>query len=216
MTKLKQTTQTYHHGDLPGTLMNLALAHIEAQGTQKLSLRALAREAGVSPTAPYKHFPTKQCLLAAIATQGFQTLADRTNRVIRETPDLDERVIAMGMEYINFACQNPTTYHLMFGSVLGDFSDYEMLQNAAVGSYDEVNKVLAEVAVRKGPQVNVEQLGGVVWAIVHGLSALMIDHASFGGPDKSPMRSLAALKADPEGALRLSLASILAHDSSAD
>ena len=55
---------TYHHGDLPETLMALALEHIAESGTEKLSLRALAREAGVSATAPYRHFPSKQCLLA--------------------------------------------------------------------------------------------------------------------------------------------------------
>ena len=193
----------YHHGDLPETLMNLALAHIEAEGTEKLSLRALAREAGVSPTAPYKHFPTKQCLLAALATQGFEDLANRTSQIIQETPDLRDRVVAMGLGYINFAIENPTTYQLMFGSVLGDFSEYEMLRTAAVSSYDEVQKVLAEVANANSVEVDIDQLGGVVWAFVHGFAALMIDNISIGDADASPMKSIAALKQDPEAALRM-------------
>ncbi|MEM7096784.1 MAG: TetR/AcrR family transcriptional regulator [Pseudomonadota bacterium] len=193
----------YHHGDLPETLMMLALAHIQQQGTEKLSLRALAREAGVSPTAPYKHFPTKQCLLAALATQGFEDLANRTSDIIQNTPDLRERVVAMGLGYINFAIENPTAYHLMFGSVLGDFSEYEMLRNAAVSSYDQVQKVLREVVQEHDLETDVDQLGGVVWAFVHGFAALMIDNISIGGADAGPMRSIASLQQDPEAALRM-------------
>ncbi len=205
-----QAAGSYHHGDLPQTLMDLALQHIEACGTEKLSLRALAREAGVSPTAPYKHFPSKQCLLAALATQGFADLADRTHRIIRDTHDLDERVIAMSLGYIEFARENPTTYHLMFGSVLGDFSDYDMLHTAAVGAYDEVTHVLAAVAQRNGSdQVNLDQFAGAVWALVHGLASLTIDHITIGEAHSSPMQSIAALRADPETALRLLLDPVL-------
>lgn len=200
----------YHHGDLPQTLMDLAVQHIQAHGTEKLSLRALARSAGVSPTAPYKHFPSKQCLLAALATQGFADLAGLTHQAIVQTPDLDDRVIAMGLTYIRFAQDNPTAYHLMFGSVLGDFSAYQMLHTAAVGAYDEVKQVLAEVAQRNGcSEVDLEQFAGAVWALVHGIASLTIDPISIGDDDASPMRSIAALKADSEAALRLLLDPVL-------
>ena len=203
-------SDAYHHGDLPQTLMNLALQHISASGTEKLSLRALARDAGVSPTAPYKHFASKRCLLAALATQGFQDLADRTHKIIVETPDLNDRVIAMSLGYIEFAKDNPTAYRLMFGSVLGDFSKYEMLHTAAVGAYDEVKRVLAEVALRNGYEgVNLEQFAGVVWALVHGLASLTIDPISIGGGNASPMQSIAQLKEDPEAAVRLLLDPVL-------
>ena len=190
--------------------MDLAVQQIQAHGTEKLSLRALARDAGVSPTAPYKHFASKQCLLAALATQGFAGLADLTHQAICQTADLDERVIAMSLAYIRFAQDNPTAYHLMFGSVLGDFSAYQMLQTAAVGAYDEVKQVLSEVAHRNGcDEVDPEQFAGAVWALVHGVASLTIDHVSIGDQHASPMRSIAALKADPEGAIRLLLDPVL-------
>ena len=62
--------------------MSLAIEHIAEEGTEKLSLRALAREAGVSATAPYRHFPTKKCLLAALATRGFDDLYERKVKVL--------------------------------------------------------------------------------------------------------------------------------------
>ena len=201
--------ENYHHGDLPQTLMALALSHIKDHGTEKLSLRALAREAGVSPTAPYKHFPSKQCLLAALATQGFVNLGKATRTAIESTNSLEDRVVAMGMAYIQFAQDNPTAYHLMFGSVLADFSKYEMLHNAATSAYDEVNNVLRAIVQEKGLEVDIAMLGGVTWSFVHGMASLLIDHVNLGGPDASPMMSIAALDQDPETAMRTTLTKLL-------
>ena len=120
----------YHHGDLPATLMAMALERIAEEGTEKLSLRALAREAGVSPTAPYKHFPTKRCLLAALATQGFRALGEANGSVAVSGADLEDSFVRMGMAYIRFATGNPTAYQIMFGTVIEDFSEYPELAEA--------------------------------------------------------------------------------------
>ena len=104
---------SYHHGDLADVMMRLAVSHIAAQGTEKLSLRALAREAGVSQSAPYRHFPTKRCLLAAVATQGFNILHQKMLEAIAEEPSAAARFIAMGVAYVEFALAHPTHYHLM-------------------------------------------------------------------------------------------------------
>lgn len=203
----------YHHGELPATLMSLALQHIEAHGTEKLSLRALAREAGVSPTAPYRHFPTKKCLLAALATQGFERLRERTEAVVESGADLDERFVGMGLAYVNFALDNPISYQLMFGSILGDFSEYDMLNTAAVSCYDEVQKMLQEVIDAKGLPQDVVQLGGVVWSGVHGMSSLLLNGKDQKSRNKqaSPVASVAAMRADLEGSLRLMFAHIIAQ-----
>ncbi len=86
----------YHHGDLAGTLMEAALQHIAAEGTESLSLRALAREAGVSATAPYRHFPSKQCLLAALATRGFKRLRDAMSTGLEPDMAVEDRFRAVG------------------------------------------------------------------------------------------------------------------------
>jgi len=196
----------YHHGDLRETLMQAALESIEAHGTEQLSLRALAREAGVSATAPYRHFPSKRCLLAALITRGFRDLEHSVRQASEGAGnDPGERLLAAGLGYVAFALEHPTRYHLMFSTVLGDFSEYRELQQAAESSYAVVLAIIAELLARPGaPDLSVAEAGGICWTAVHGLSSLLL----FGrdrGPARSaqsPMGSLALLEQDPERALR--------------
>lgn len=202
----------YHHGDLRDTLMEAALASIAAHGTEKLSLRALAREAGVSPTAPYRHFPSKQSLLAALAEQGFAELRRRFDAVAAEPhPDLEGRLLALGMSYIEFALENPTSYELMFGSVLGDFSGYRELQEAAEGCYRVLYRILEEgLSPGGGPGLTATRLGGVVWAAVHGVASLMLYHRDIrdSAHPEDPRASLHHMLTDPASALRILFAGI--------
>jgi len=197
----------YHHGDLRETLLEAALARIETHGTEQLSLRALAREAGVSATAPYRHFPSRRCLLAALITRGFVALgaqvAAARDRAGDETPD---KLVAAGLAYVEFARRNPTSYHLMFSPVLGDFSDYDELKKAAEASYAVVLDIIEELLARPGaPPLTVTQASGVLWAAVHGLSSLLLFGRDRGAPasERSPLASLAVLQRNPEEALRL-------------
>jgi AcrR family transcriptional regulator len=205
------TKTGYHHGELPGTLMALAIAHIEAQGTEKLSLRALAREAGVSPTAPYRHFPTKKCLLAALATQGFELLRQRSLQAVQAEGTIEDRFLGLGEAYVGFALDNPTAYRLMFGSVLGDFSEYEMLRTAADHSYEPVQKLLQELIDAKQLPHDVTLLGGVVWAGVHGMASLLIDHAdkTVSGVGSKPGESVRALREHLRESLQVMFASLM-------
>ena len=197
----------YHHGDLAETLMDAALKHIAAEGTERLSLRALARESGVSATAPYRHFPSKRCLLAALATRGFRELERETRVVLRPSMALEDRFLAMGRAYVHYAVTNPTRYNLMFGSVLDDFSSYDMLEQASIDCYSVVLDVLGELIAARGMELTPVELGGVVWAGVHGLASLMIHKGSSPADhDESisaPRASLTYLHANPEKALRI-------------
>jgi AcrR family transcriptional regulator len=183
--------------------MDLALKSIEEHGTEKLSLRALAREAGVSPTAPYRHFSSKQCLLAAIATQGFHTLRERRQANVDWQLPVEERTVAMALSYVDFAIKNPTAYRLMFGSVLGDFSEFQMLEQAVTAAYEDVDKLLTEIIEHPSLDADSAQLGGVVWSFLHGLSSLIINDVLVGQVDSKPKRAVSALRADYEAALRL-------------
>jgi AcrR family transcriptional regulator len=197
----------YHHGELRETLMDAALASIAAHGTEKLSLRALAREAGVSATAPYRHFPSKESLLAALAEEGFRELLGRFEAVAGEPhEDLESRLLAIGMAYIEFALENPTRYELMFGSVLADFSGYDALQEAATGCYLVLYQILEEgLSPDRTPKLTPTQLGSVVWAAVHGIASLLIYHRSKDALEhpRDPMTSLQMIRANPEAALRI-------------
>ena len=199
-------SRSYHHGDLPQALMDAAVDHIAAEGTEKLSLRALARECGVSPTAPYRHFPSKRCLLAAISTRGFQELRRHCEDTLDDNMSLEERLLALGQAYIAYAVANPTTYQVMFSTVLEDFSEYEQLAAAAEDSYALVLEVMAEL-VETVPTLNMtaSQLGGVVWSAVHGIASLLLFHQTRDGEGVpgTPLASLRTLQADPDSALKL-------------
>ena len=204
----------YHHGDLPATLMALALTHIALEGTEKLSLRALAREAGVSATAPYKHFPTKRCLLAALATQGFRALGEATSSVDVTGTDLEDAFVAMGMAYIRFATENQTAYQIMFGTVIEDFSEYPELSEAAEQSFSPVRNLIdLALARRSGWDMTPELLGGIIWTTVHGMASLLIFAATRLDMDKALMRrpnqALAALIQEQERALRIQMRGLL-------
>jgi AcrR family transcriptional regulator len=225
--------RAYHHGDLANTLMDRALAHITNDGVQKLSLRALAREVGVSATAPYRHFPSKRCLLAALATRGFRQLERRVRAGAaqagalaghEESPGsdpspalLETRLMAAGEAYVQFAVDEPTTYHLMFGSVIDDFSEYEMLQEAASEAFAAVREILDDMLrAGLGGGLDIHLLGGTIWGGVHGIASLVISNKAVGDQmrgldpqEPGPLQSINALRMDTGLALRALFAPLL-------
>lgn len=149
----------YHHGDLRYVLLYAATQQLEDRGPANLSLRALAREIGVSPGAPYAHFPDKESLLAAIGAGGFSLLRDVCVRAA-ETSKGDPRTL--GQAYIGFALAHPHLYRLMFGGTIESFSAHPELDGASQATFGFLR----------------QNLGGdadAAWAYVHGLAMLLID-----------------------------------------
>ena len=140
------TSRPYHHGDLPAALLDAALALLEAG--EPLSLRAVARRAGVSPTAPYRHYADKEALLAALATYGFAQLADRLDAAAELTD--------MAEQYVAFALAHPGLFRLMYGRPTA---------NAAAARTAEI---LASRLAAPALQIG-------AWAMVHGLAVLLLD-----------------------------------------
>lgn len=106
----------YHHGDLRRALIEAARRILEREGgPSALSLRAVAREAGVSPAAPYHHFKDKDELMGAVARQGFDALAE-TMRKAGEAASPETKLNALGVAYVCFARDNPALYHVMYDS----------------------------------------------------------------------------------------------------
>lgn len=199
--------RSYHHGDLRKTLLETCCAHIASQGTEGLSLRALAREAGVSATAPYRHFDSRHALLAALATEGFQELAACMEAVVLDDPV--QALFDCSLAYVRYATAQPVKYHLMFGDVIGDFSNYEALIGAAQDCYRHLERVV-QAGLDAGDlrSDDVDELCGTVWALVHGLAGLSIaaeakaTHKPLAEIRKvPPLRAQQAVAAAPERAL---------------
>jgi AcrR family transcriptional regulator len=191
--------------------MNLALLHIASQGTEKLSLRALAREAHVSPTAPFRHFPNKQALFAALATEGFYQLGDQIRVAIQSSHTPDDRVLAGAMSYIQFAEENPVAYQLMFGAILGDFSEFEGLSAAAGYAYESLDQLLLEVVEVKQLPIDELVLGGLIWSTIHGFASLRLNVLQEGEPqiELRPRKALMTMSADLESNIKSMLDGLL-------
>lgn len=167
----------YHHGDLRRALLDAALARLADGGAAGLSLRGLARDAGVSPTAVYRHFADKDELLAAIATEGFEGLRAETLAGGEEGgADPEGRLLGIGWGYVRFAREHPAHYRLMFGPQMVDKARHPALEKAATASY-----AVLEDAVRAGVEAgaltppDVRLLSTAAWSLVHGLAMLIID-----------------------------------------
>jgi AcrR family transcriptional regulator len=140
---------TYHHGDLRAAVLAAAGRMLEKEGAAGLSVRAAARRAGVSHAAPYRHFPDRDALLAALAQQGFRdlekALEDRSGR-------------ELGEAYVAFALERPERFRLMF---------------AGRGPAPDLQARFAEAFGAIGPAAALA--GAAAWSLVHGLALLMLD-----------------------------------------
>ena len=164
----------YHHGNLKETLIESAFSVCEYEGYEQMSLRSIAKSANVSQTAPYRHFKTKQDLLAEVAKRGFVELkdvlinaSDRTK--IAEDPQ--ERFLDMGLAYLNFGLEKPNIYDLMNGPECPK-NDYPELKAEA----QETFAILIAVIVELKPGINkaeLEMMSIKHWATLHGLVSLL-------------------------------------------
>ncbi|XOV87496.1 MAG: TetR/AcrR family transcriptional regulator [Pseudomonadota bacterium] len=209
---------SYHHGDLRQTLLEAACQHLLEYSADSLSLRALARQVGVSQTAPYRHFESKSALFAAIATWGFELMAEslREARDSAAEGDIEEAIERTGLAYVDWALQNPEKYQLFFDSSLVDFGAHESLHEAGGRAFD-ILLGLVQRGQDQGLFINTmpaEHLAGVLWSSVHGLASLakksMAQDLSARQED-AVAKALAAMNLDRERVMALFTNSIKVH-----
>ena len=162
--------KSYHHGNLKEELISYACTICERDGYTKLSIRSLAKESNVSQTAPYRHFKTKEEVYAAVAAEGFSKLY---KAVFVESKKLTLKdFIQSSKNYIDFGLQNANTYDLMFGTAVGDFSQYPELVETANKTFESL--VLNLSSFLKDKDENI--LAGksiTVWALLHGMVGIL-------------------------------------------
>lgn len=182
--------QPYHHGDLRRALVAAARALLEESGPEALSLRDVARRVGVSHNAPYRHFPTRQALLAAVAAEGFAALSTRM-AAVPAAPGL-----AAGFRcYLGFAREQPGLFRLMFDGTVEKSAD-PALSAASEQSYDGLRRAVHRIAPAADRAAVV-----TVWTQMHGLALVTIsgqladDLLRDGGLDALADRAAAILEA---------------------
>jgi AcrR family transcriptional regulator len=169
------TTDRYHHGDLREELLRVSLRLIDAEGLAAVSLRRVAREAGVSPGAPYHHFADRAALLAALRTRGFELLRDEL-LAARTAADQAATLSAMANVYVSFAVANPAYFRLMFRPELVDSGKHSEDGDADEAAFAVLEQAIDD-AVRAGviPAEDAQTLAVTYWSLAHGLASLIVD-----------------------------------------
>jgi AcrR family transcriptional regulator len=164
----------YHHGDLRHALVDAALALVAEGSVADLSLREVARRAGVTYAAPYHHFADKSALLAAVATQGFEQLVVELERAAVRRTSLASELLAMAEAYVAFAMTHPSHYRVMFLPGVKQSTDADDLHAAADRSFGMLQQRVARARSSESEAAH-QVLATTVWAALHGLSLLAID-----------------------------------------
>ncbi|QEO15335.1 TetR/AcrR family transcriptional regulator [Agromyces intestinalis] len=162
--------KAYHHGDLRAALLSAALESVEAGETP--SMRAVARRAGVSPAAPYRHFADRDALDSALAVLGFDELHDDLTTAlveVRSSATAAQTLGAVAIAYVDFALRRPALFRLMFGGAC----DPE--NSDRVRASGRLHALLGGVIARFFPASDVVSLSQALWGLAHGLAFLHLD-----------------------------------------
>jgi AcrR family transcriptional regulator len=205
---------TYHHGDLPEAILQAAAAAVLRDGVAAVSLRGLAREVGVSHTAPRHHFGDKRGVITALATQGYRLLAERLGQARLEGTFLD-----VGVAYVRFALEHPAHYQVMFRPELVDVTEAGHVAalaevRLALVSSGEVSAGGSAMRARgidsdaEGVEAGLESvqsglpvLARTAWSLAHGFATLALaDNFAVTGPDRiNALAELARETLEPLG-----------------
>ena len=165
---------TYHHGNLKEELISSACKICEVDGHDHMSLRSIAKEANVSQTAPYRHFKTKESLLAEVSKRGFDELTERMNEALNKKHNalsLEDQFLEMGLAYLEFGIEKRNIYDLMHSPSIQK-ADFPELLESARGAFD----VLVKILMKLHPGIDENQLSQKCmkhWAMMHGLIGIL-------------------------------------------
>lgn len=194
-----QRRDTYHHGDLKRALTQAALELVQEKGPKGFTLREVARRAGVSAAAPYRHFADKAQLLAAVATLGFVQLHETLDATAAKPVDLTQQVLDMGRAYVRWAVAHPDYYQVMFGTEFDKTEDPELLTAGTRAFDDLLDAIVRCQQASLLPAVDPREIAGPTWSLLHGIATLTI------GGDLSNV----GIREDPEALAERALRGLL-------
>jgi AcrR family transcriptional regulator len=163
MTPPKTRGQKYHHGDLREGLLDAARNILETEGLAALSLRAVARKAGVSHAAPYRHFPNHEALLVELSKEGLVELRDAVVTAAASPGSEADRIAEIGGAYMRFVARRPALMRLMFSLPNRD-------------NHPEIVSGSEAIGLSIGDALGDQALGLAVWGATHGLAMLVIEN----------------------------------------
>lgn len=165
---MSPSSGSYHHGDLRAACLRAALELLEEGGTTALSLRAVARRAGVSPTAPYRHYADRDELVSAVAAVGYRELAEYL-AAAHPSPSTPDELADVAVAYVRFALERPALFRVMFAEPCDLDSEERVAATTAITAYVE------SIVRQSFPASEPKALSTAIWALVHGLAFLHLD-----------------------------------------
>jgi AcrR family transcriptional regulator len=174
---MSTSSASYHHGDLPAALVRAAIELLEEGGAADLSLRAAARRAGVSASAPYRHFADRDALLSAVAAVGYRELGAALVQA-HPAPKTPDDLADIAVAYVRFALTRPGLFRVMFGSACDPTTPER------VAAVDAIHEYLNLIVQQTLPGADPEAMPTAMWALVHGLAFLHLDGKFDASPDQ--------------------------------
>lgn len=168
----------YHHGDLKNAIITAAVRMIRSDGIGTLTLRNVAQETGVSHSAMYRHYRSKEDLVVAIAISGFRELAERLAAdSVKNIKDTATRLVEMGKTYIRYAVENPEYYRIMFGDYIKNKTGHPGLFEVYDTCFRMIIDVLGDHERGKRKPAGDKSINAIaIWSLLHGYSCLVIDN----------------------------------------
>jgi AcrR family transcriptional regulator len=165
------TKKPYHKEDLRGDLLRAGRAWVEAHGHLGLSMRILAQQVGVSPGAPYHHFPDRRAFLLALALDGFREMLARSDAVAATADNPADKLRALGTQFIRFAEENPHLVDLMYESELTSPAlDPDLLAFQQIGHAAVRAAVAASMPGLDGEAADLRTLA--FWSAIYGFASM--------------------------------------------
>ena len=174
----KTADKTYHHGDLRNTLILAAAELIQESGSIDFAMIDAARRAGVSSAAPYRHFRDKEALLEAVAELALLGLTESSRSAVagEESGSL-QTIVALGKSYIRYMIDHAAFHDLMFGDMGMRAMEPDAVDLKGTGFYVLVDAVQDYCERENVSGEDPVMLATKLWAMVHGLSTLTMNHA---------------------------------------
>ena len=171
---IKKSSKPYHHGNLHEVLLEAAIALIGEVGPMAFTLREVARRAGVSHNAPYRHFRDKEDLMTAVATEGYRELTEAMQEAARKQPRALDRLKSAGLAYIAFALRRPEHFAVMFDAPLSGGAHHKSNQAAKRAFSALVGYVKDAQDAGELTSGDALEYAYLAWTMVHGVAKLAI------------------------------------------
>ena len=176
LTSDDQSKQPYHHGNVKEALVEAAIKLLESEPVQNLSLRRLAKEVGITPTAVYNHFSDKDALVAAIKLESFENFNDFIRAHCADIDDPETIFLELGVAYYRYSKQYPSQFDVLFNYAIPAESNTDELIQTACQGQELLKNVIQAILIKRNKSYDEDLLikaSLMAWTNIHGLVALV-------------------------------------------